>query len=251
MPEADWLGLAGQRVLVAGGAGTLGRAIAARIRRTRARGWPSSTAIPTGSARSASSIEVVVAADLGDAATCRAAVAEVRTALAGLDVLVHCVGINDRRPIEDYGDADWEAILTTNLSSAFWIAQAVAPAMREQRHGRIIFLSSVASRSGHKHHGPYAATKGAINQLMRVIAHEYAADGVTSNAVAPGYMETALTESYLAGSPGRREALVGLIPAARFGTLDEVVGPTLFLASRQASFVTGQVLYIDGGRSVI
>ena len=74
--------------------------------------------------------------------------------------------------------------------------------MREQGHGRIVFFSSVAGRSGHKHHGPYAATKGAINQLMRVMAHESAADGVTVNAVAPGYMDTELTRQYLADHPG-------------------------------------------------
>jgi gluconate 5-dehydrogenase len=250
MPDVDWLGLAGQRVLVAGGAGTLGRAIVRGFVDAGAR-----VAVvdldPGGLGELRASVEVVLAADLREADACRGAVVSARDGLGGLDVLVHGVGINDRRPIEDYGDDDWQAFLATNLSSAFWLAQAVAPAMREQRHGRIVFLSSVAGRSGHKHHGPYAATKGAINQLMRVIAHEYAADGVTANAVAPGYMETALTESYLAERPERRQALVGLIPAARFGTLEEVVGPTLFLASRQASFVTGQVLYVDGGRSVI
>ena len=114
-----------------------------------------------------------------------------------------------------------------------------------------MFFSSVAGRSGHKHHGPYAATKGAINQLMRVMAHEYAADGVTVNAVAPGYMDTELTRQYLADHPGRREELIELIPAGRFAHVDEVVGPVLFLCSRQASFVTGTVLYIDGGRSVL
>ena len=115
----------------------------------------------------------------------------------------------------------------------------------------IVFFSSVAGRSGHKHHGPYAATKGAINQLMRVMAHEYAADGVTVNAVAPGYMDTELTRQYLADHPGRREELIELIPAGRFARIDEVVGPVLFLCSRQASFITGTVLYIDGGRSVL
>jgi NAD(P)-dependent dehydrogenase (short-subunit alcohol dehydrogenase family) len=193
-----------------------------------------------------------VTADLSDPAACRAAITTAREQLGGgIDVFVHAVGINDRRPIEDYDDADWDSIIAINLTSAFTTAQAVAPAMRAQKHGRIIFFSSVAGRSGHKLHGPYAATKGAINQLTKVIAHEYAEHGVTVNAVAPGYMDTALTQSYLDANPDKRAALVDLIPARRFGQLQEVVGPVLFLASRQASFVTGQVLYIDGGRTVV
>jgi gluconate 5-dehydrogenase len=123
--------------------------------------------------------------------------------------------------------------------------------MRAQGHGRVVFFSSVAGLMGHKKHGPYAATKGAINQLMRVMAHEAAADGVTVNAVAPGYMDTELTRQYLADHPGRREELISLIPAGRFARIEEVVGPVLFLCSEQAGFITGTVLYIDGGRSVL
>jgi gluconate 5-dehydrogenase len=104
---------------------------------------------------------------------------------------------------------------------------------------------------GHRNHGPYAATKGGINQLTKVMAHEYAADGVTVNAVAPGYMETALTRAYLDANPSTRDALLGLIPANRFGRLDEVVDPVLFLASDRASFINGQVIYIDGARTVV
>ncbi len=114
-----------------------------------------------------------------------------------------------------------------------------------------MFFSSVAGLMGHRNHGPYAATKGAINQLTKVMAHEYAADGVTVNAVAPGYMETNLTTAYLDAHPAERDRLVSLIPAGRFGRLEEVVGPVLFLASRQSSFITGHILYIDGGRTVV
>ncbi len=192
-----------------------------------------------------------IQADLRDPDAARQAMTQALDRLGGIDVFVHAVGINRRKPIEEYDDTDWNDIIQINLSSAFFTAQAALGSMRAQGHGRIVFFSSVAGRSGHKNHGPYAATKGGINQMMRVMAHEYAADGVTVNAVAPGYMDTELTRQYLADHPGRREELIKLIPAGRFANVDEVVGPVLFLCSRQASFINGTVLYIDGGRSVL
>jgi NAD(P)-dependent dehydrogenase (short-subunit alcohol dehydrogenase family) len=236
----SWLGLEGRRVVVAGGAGSFGAAIVSAFEEHGA---------------SVAVIDVQagehIQADLRDPGGARAAMAEAQERLGGLDVFVHSVGINRRKAIEDYTDGDWDDIVGVNLTSAFHTAKAALGPMRERGDGRVVFFSSVAGRSGHKHHGPYAATKGAINQLTRVMAHEYAAHGVTVNAVAPGYMDTELTRQYLADHPGRREALIELIPAGRFARVEEVVGPVLFLCSRQASFITGTVLYIDGGRSVL
>ncbi|MFZ0090919.1 MAG: SDR family NAD(P)-dependent oxidoreductase [Solirubrobacteraceae bacterium] len=247
---ADWLGLEGRRVLVAGGAGTIGSALTDAFLNVGAE-----VAVTDRSEEVLASLDPRVgireAADLADPEAARAAVRGARERLGGLDAFVHCVGINDRRPIEDYRTQDWDRIISINLSSAFHTATEAAIGMRAAGSGRIVFFSSVAGRSGHKHHGPYAASKGAINQLMRVIAHEYAEHGVTANAVAPGYMDTALTREYLEANPEKRAALVTLIPAARFGQLEEVTGPVLFLCSAHAGFITGQVLYIDGGRTIV
>jgi gluconate 5-dehydrogenase len=172
------------------------------------------------------------------------------TLLGGLDVAVHCVGVNDRRPIVDFSEEDWSRIVDINLSTGFRIAQAAGRHMRRQKSGSIIFFSSVSGLLAHKNHGPYAATKGGINQLMRVMASEWAAEGITVNAVAPGYVETPLTEEYL-DKPGVREELTRLVPAGRLGTPEEVVGPILFLASPRSSFITGHVMYIDGGRTLV
>lgn len=243
----DWLGLGGQRVVVAGGAGTIGSALVSAYRNAGAQVG----VIDLDISRVGSRAAVKEQADLSDPDSARASLQSVREQLGGLDVLVHCVGINDRKPIESYTAIEWDRIIGANLSSAFHLGAQAAAAMREQGRGRIVFFSSVAGRSGHKLHGPYAATKGAINQLMRVIAHEYAVHGVTANAVAPGYMDTDLTRRYLTDHPDKRQALIDLIPAGRFGTLQEVVDPVLFLSSPRASFITGQVLYIDGGRTIV
>jgi gluconate 5-dehydrogenase len=243
----DWLGLDGQRVAVAGGAGTIGGALMSAFLDAGARGAVLDLQTDGADPRA----EVAVAGDLSDPAHAQAAVGRAREALGGLDVFVHCVAVNDRRPLEDYAPEDWDRIVAVNLTSAFHTARTAAAGMRGAGYGRIVFFSSVAGRSGHRNHGPYAATKGAINQLMRVLAHEYAEHGVTANAVAPGYMETELTRRYLREHPETREALVRLIPAGRFGTLPEVVDPVLFLCSPRSGFITGQVLYIDGGRTIV
>jgi gluconate 5-dehydrogenase len=243
----DWLGLEGQRVVVAGGAGTIGSALVAGFADAGASVGVLDLDVSAVDAR----VSATARADLSDGDAARSSLQSVIDELGGLDGLVHCVGINERKPIESYTAPEWDRIVGVNLTSAFHLSAHAAVAMRGQGRGRIVFFSSVAGRSGHKLHGPYAATKGAINQLMRVIAHEYAVHGVTANAVAPGYMDTELTRRYLTDNPDKRQALIELIPAGRFGTLQEVVDPVLFLCSPRAAFITGQVLYIDGGRTII
>ncbi|WP_404429468.1 SDR family oxidoreductase [Microbacterium lacus] len=251
---ADWLGLDGARVLIAG-AGGIGGACALAY----ARAGASVTVVD----RDQSALDAIAAefdaigaryeliqADLTVHGEGARVVTEAIEKLGGLEVLLHAVGINDRRPILEFTEDEWDHILQVNLSSVFGLAQAAGRHMVAQGHGRVLALSSVSGLLAHHSHGPYAASKGGINQLLRVMAREWASSGVTVNALAPGYIETPLTAGELA-KPGKRADLESLVPAGRLGTPDELTGPALFLSSRHAGFITGHVMYIDGGRTLV
>ncbi len=250
----DWLGIAGRRAVVAG-AGGLGGASALAL----AEGGAAVTVLDIAEDRldslaaeasaHAGSITGQVA-DLANAQGCRNAVAAVVERDGPPEIFVHAVGRNNRKPLLDFDDTEFDDIVELNLSSAFWLGQAIGRHMVDSGYGRLVFISSVSGYLAHANHGPYAASKGGVNQLVRVMAREWAPHGVTVNAVAPGYVETDLTRAHL-DRDGHRAELEALVPAGRLGVPSEVADTVVFLASDRAAFVNGHVLWVDGGRSCV
>jgi gluconate 5-dehydrogenase len=250
----DWLRL-GDRPCLVVGAGGLGGACAVSLAGLGARvvlvdADPGRLAQVRSRVRQDGADLVPVVADLREPGACRAVVDDAVARLGGLEVFVHAVGRNVRLPVLELDDDAWAQLMTLNLSTAFWMGQAVGRVMVAGGYGRMVFMSSVSGLLAHPRHAPYAASKGGLNQLVRVMAREWAASNVTVNAVAPGYIETDLTKAYLA-KKGVREELTALVPAQRLGQPHEVADAVAFLASDRAGFMTGQIVYVDGGRVLV
>lgn len=244
----DWLDLKDKRVLVAG-VGGLGAALCAGFEEVGARLHlvDRDSALIERTLQQLSGVAQVTEADLSTRRGAESAVAETVVALGGLDVLVHAVGINIRELISDIDEESWSRTQDVNAASFLWLAKAARPHLVDG--GRIVAISSVSGSLAHPHHGSYAASKGALNQLVRVMAIEWADEGIAVNAVAPAYIITPLTEDYVA-KPGQHENLISKVPMKRLGRPEDVVGPVLLLSSRRAAYVTGHVLYVDGGRTL-
>ncbi|MFZ0161174.1 MAG: beta-ketoacyl-ACP reductase [Kineosporiaceae bacterium] len=185
-----------------------------------------------------------VRCDVTDTASVNAAFTEVEKAQGPVEVLVANAGITRDQLILRMSDDDWDAVVDTNLAGAFRCARRAAMGMVRMRRGRIVLISSVVGLYGGQGQVNYAASKAGLVGIARSVARELGGRGITANVVAPGFVETDMTAAL---PPERREAYVALIPAARFGTTDEVAHAVRFLASDAAGYVNGAVLPVDGG----
>jgi NAD(P)-dependent dehydrogenase (short-subunit alcohol dehydrogenase family) len=186
--------------------------------------------------------------DISKPAAVRAVVKAIEEKTEKIDILVNAAGINIRKAAIDFTPAEWQRVITVNLTGVFLVTQAVARGMLERGYGRILSIGSVSSLLGHPEHAPYAASKGGLSIMTKALATEWATRGVTVNAIGPAYTETPLTAGYLQ-APGERERMISSIPMGRLGTPEDLVGAAVFLCSDAATFVTGQTLYVDGGRT--
>ncbi|HUX38201.1 MAG TPA: 3-oxoacyl-ACP reductase FabG [Rectinemataceae bacterium] len=186
------------------------------------------------------------AVDVTDSAAVNALVAKIKDVSGKIDVLVNNAGITRDALIHKMGDADWDAVISVNLTGVFNMTRAVAPLMMEAGYGSIVSISSVVGLDGNIGQTNYAATKGGVVSMTKSWAKEFARKGarVRANAVSPGYTRTPMIESV----PEKvLEPIIAKTPLGRIGEIQDIANGVLFLASDEASFVTGQVLRVDGG----
>ena len=247
------MSLQGKCALVTGGSRGIGRAVCLELARQGARvavnyAGNAAAAEETVKACEALGAEAfAIQADVADAAASEAMVKEVLARFGRLDILVNNAGVTRDGLMPMMKEADWDAVLDTNLKGAFHCMKAVYRPMMKQKYGRIVNLSSIVGLRGNAGQANYAASKAGLIGLTKSMAKELAARNVTVNAVAPGFIDTDMT----AALPEKaREAMLTTIPMGRLGQAEDVAKAVAFFAGDTSAYVTGQVLCVDGGMAV-
>ncbi|MBL8574177.1 MAG: 3-oxoacyl-ACP reductase FabG [Hyphomicrobiaceae bacterium] len=246
--------LTGKCALVTGASGGIGKAIAKAL---HARG---ATVGLTGTRREvldAVKAELdaagegrahVFTANLGDRAQVDALIGDAEKAMGKVDVLVNNAGITRDNIFMRMKDEEWDQVLEVNLTSSFRLARAAIKGMMKRRVGRIISITSIVGVTGNPGQANYAAAKAGMNGMTKSIAQEVGSRGITVNAVAPGFIETAMTDAL---NEKQRETILAKVPAGRLGSAEEIAAAVVFLASDEAAYVTGQTLHVNGGMAMI
>jgi len=184
--------------------------------------------------------------DVTDADAVAREVERIEKDVGSIDVLVNNAGIQRRTPLEDFAAEDWDDLIRVNMDGVFYVARAVAQHMIPRKRGSIINICSINSEMARPAIAPYTATKGAVKMLTKGMAVDWGRHGIRINGIGPGYFETPLTQ-HLVADQAFTGWVKGRVPLGRWGKVEDLVGAAVFLASDAASFVTGHVLYVDGG----
>jgi 3-oxoacyl-[acyl-carrier protein] reductase len=243
------MNLEGQIALVTGASRGIGKAIAMALSAQGARVYLCSRNMEALEAvaqeiRGRDGQAAAVRMDIRDSKDVSRAVKEILGETSRVDILVNNAGLRNDKLLVRTGDEEWREVLETNLSGTFFCMRQVIPAMSRKRYGRIVNITSVVGFTGNVGQANYAAAKAGIVGLTKTAAREYARRGITVNSVAPGFIETAMASSL---EEEVRELIRGQIPMARLGSAEEVADAVTFLVSPQASYITGQVLHVNGG----
>lgn len=238
--------LSGRRALVTGASGGIGAAIATAL---HAQGAHVVLAGRRREALDGLAAELgercdVVTGDIADAAAADALVA----AAEPVDILINNAGITRDMLAIRLKDADWQAVIDTNLSAAFRLARSALKGMLKRRFGRIVSITSIVGVTGNPGQANYAAAKAGLIGMSKALAQEVAARGVTVNCIAPGFIDTAMTQGL---DERQREALLARVPAGRLGAGADIGAAAVYLASAEAGYVTGQTLHVNGGMAMI